>query len=124
MISCPAFVCFRLICRRRASAGGQLEHPSDVNSSTIATDDGVALIELSGEAACDSRGTARRASEIANMGRNCIGIPPAKRLTSDLCPRETVTPPASRMSCNQNVPCVSNEQNDVLATRKRGIHVT
>src|ERR1700756_1057659 len=39
-ISCPAFVCFRLICRRRASAGGQLEHPSEVKSSTIATEDG------------------------------------------------------------------------------------
>jgi hypothetical protein len=53
----PAFVCFTLICWRRASAGGQLEHPSEVKSSTIATDDDVAFIELAGEAACDFTGS-------------------------------------------------------------------
>src|SRR5258708_29279989 len=92
-MSCPAFVCFRLICRRRESAGGQLEHPSEVNSSTIATDEGVALVELSGEAACDSRRTARRASEIANKGRSCIGIPPAKRPSSDVWPAKQLHTP-------------------------------
>src|ERR1700738_1674883 len=76
-ISCPAIVCFRFICWRSESAGGQLEHPSEVKSSTAATDVGLTLNELSGDAACDFRGTARRANKIASAGRSCIGTPPA-----------------------------------------------
>jgi hypothetical protein len=71
--------------------GRQLEHPSEVNSSTIATDDGEALIEPSGEAACDSRGAARRASEIAKTRRICIGVPPANGQYLTYEPRNSYT---------------------------------
>jgi hypothetical protein len=80
------------------------QHPSELNSSTIATDEGVALIEESREAACGFRDAVSRASAIASMGRNCIGTPPAKRRLSDAYPRKVVTHLAPDMSCNQNVP--------------------
>ena len=57
--------------RHRASDG-------NVKSSTIAPDDGMALIKLAGEAACDFKGTARRKRESVIASRSCIGIPPAK----------------------------------------------
>jgi hypothetical protein len=42
------------------------------------------LIEPSGEAACDSRGAARRASEIVKTKRICIGCTSSKRPISDV----------------------------------------
>jgi hypothetical protein len=45
-INCPALVCFRLIWRNTASAGGQLEHPSEVKSSTITTEPGLSWTQV------------------------------------------------------------------------------